>query len=369
MRQVEKILGECVDCGVCLEECLYLKKMGKSPIELASAFKEGFVNTKPEVAYSCFICELCATVCPQGLNIGDMCMEAREMMVEEGIAPLKVHKLVQKDQEYVNSDAFVLTQPNKHYRRTADNSHSYAYFPGCSLCGYSPQLVVNSYEYLKGVVPCSGIVLHCCGAPSLLIGQKAKFEIMMADIVQQVKKLGTSTLVVACPDCYHTIGSHIKDYDNTFEVTTIYHIMADRGLPAVLPEVKKSTLAVHDSCKARHDSPLQNAVRSIILQLGHTIDEMSYSRELTHCCGNGGMVPYVDQDLYKREIESILSVTKNSISTYCAGCRETLATVSKSVTHVLDLVFNSNWQKDISNQANTGRKRRENQGLLKKTLL
>jgi DNA-binding FrmR family transcriptional regulator len=80
------------------------------------------------------------------------------------------------------------------------------------------------------------------------------------------------------------------------------------------------------------------------------------------------MVPYVDQQLYKGQAETILAATTNNISTYCAGCRETLAAVGGSVAHVLDLVFNPNWRNAVSEKANTGKKKRENQALLKKLL-
>lgn len=368
MRQVEKILGECLDCGICLQECLYLEKVGKSPIELANGFKEGTLSNKPKIAYSCFLCDLCASLCPQELNIGAMCMEVRETMVEDRTGPLKSHGFMKKDQEFVNSESFLLTQFNPQYSHAATIPESCAYFPGCALSGYSPQLVIDSYEYLKSVLRCSAIILHCCGAPSLFIGRRAEFEMTMAHIVEQVKKVGAGKLVMACPDCYHTTKRFMKNYDSSLEVTTIYHIMASRGLPALLPEVENSVITVHDSCKARNDAELQNAVRDVIRKLGHTIDEMSCSREKTRCCGNGGMVPYVDQQLYKGQAETILAATTNNISTYCAGCRETLAAVGGSVAHVLDLVFNPNWRNAVSEKANTGKKKRENQALLKKLL-
>lgn len=369
MRQVEKILGECIDCGICMEQCLYLQKVGKSPGELANGFEQDSLDDGPRTAYSCFVCGLCASVCPQGLNIGEMCMEVREMLVDRGVGPLKGHGLMKKDQEFVGSGSFILTQPNEHRPPRAPISDSYVYFPGCSLCGYSPQMVIDSYEYLKGVVPCAAIMLHCCGAPSGFLGRRGDFEAAVAYIAEQMKKVGAAKLIAACPDCCHTLKKFIGDYDDSIEVTTIYHILATKGLPAALPEVEKSTLAVHDSCKARHDTELQNAVRAIITQLGHSIEEMSCSREKTYCCGNGGMVPYVDQQLYKSQIQSILASTTNAISTYCAGCRETLAAASNSVTHLLDLVFNPNWPNDISNKPNNGVRRRENQGLLKKILI
>ena len=134
MSEIEKILEECTECNVCVEECEFLKQACETPKELADRFKAGYFREKPQIPYSCNLCHLCEVLCPQYLNIGKMCLEIRQQMVKEGVGPLPEHKkFVVKEQEWVFSDSFTLSLPDL----TADKCQR-VFFPGCILSGYSP---------------------------------------------------------------------------------------------------------------------------------------------------------------------------------------------------------------------------------------
>jgi Fe-S oxidoreductase len=62
------------------------------------------------------------------------------------------------------------------------------------------------------------------------------------------------------------------------------------GLPEGAPRSDGQSLALHDSCMARSAPEIQESVRSIVAQLGYLIEELPYSREMTKCCGYGGLM-------------------------------------------------------------------------------
>ena len=110
---------------------------------------------------SCSICGLCKEVCPEDLHMGEICLAARETMVQQGNMPPSAHEFALRDMAFSNSEKCAL---NRH--QPGMNSSKFLFFPGCQLSASSPGNVKNTYSYLmerlRGGV---GLMLRCCGAP------------------------------------------------------------------------------------------------------------------------------------------------------------------------------------------------------------
>jgi len=94
---------------------------------------------------------------------------------------------------------------------------------------------------------------------------------------------------------------------------------------------------------------------------------MEHSREMTRCCGMGGMVAFANLELSSKVTKSRIGEAHFDILTYCASCREAFAS-EKPAIHILDLVFNPDWEQDRLKAPKTGKARRETQALLKSQL-
>jgi hypothetical protein len=101
--------------------------------------------------------------------------------------------------------------------------------------------------------------------------------------------------------------------------------------------------------------------------MGYQIEEMRYSKELTRCCGQGGLILGLNPFLVFGLTKSRIADSHFDMLTYCAACRETFA-MHKPTLHILDLMFNPNWEKDKAKPINKTTVRRENQALLKSLL-
>lgn len=358
ISEIDKILEQCIECNLCIEECEFLKQVCQTPTELAERFKGGEFREKPQVPYSCNLCNLCQEICPSELNIGKMCLELRQQMVEEGLAPLPAHKkFVENQQEWVLSDAFTLSLPDPAIKECYR-----VFFPGCNLSGYSPSLVLKTYDYLRQKLPGTGIILGCCGAPTQELGEEAKFREILSQLDSRVRDLGASELIVACPYCYYTIRHSTPQ----FKLKPLYEVMAEIGLPEGLKE-QEWTFSLHDSCKARWERDLQDSVRTLISRMGYRIGEMEYSKDKARCCGAGGVIAFADFNLARNVTKRRADEAHFDILTYCATCRETLAR-EKPAIHILDLIFNPDWEKDRLKPPNKASTMRENQSLLKSQL-
>jgi Fe-S oxidoreductase len=179
----------------------------------------------------------------------------------------------------------------------------------------------------------------------------------------ELKKLGTSEMIVACPLCYKTLKQHHPKLKLRF----LAEVLLEVGLPhGVNSDGKKFSL--HDSCSARWEQGIQDSVRSLVKTMGYHIEEMEHSRDLTLCCGMGGMVPFANMELAANITKRRADEASQDILTYCAACREALASEKPSI-HILDLIFNPDWEQDRLKPPKTGKARRENQALLKTQLL
>jgi len=346
------------ECKVCIKHCEFLKLYCQTPKELAQKFKAGYFKEKPIIPYSCNLCELCGKLCPEELCSGDMCMTIRELMVSEKIGPLPPHQFVRRDQDYVTSDVVTLSKSSD------AGKGEWAFFPGCSLSGSSPELVIKIHNYLQQKLPGTGIILRCCGAPTHCLGDQAKFENMSEDIAAEVKKIGASGLIVGCPDCFRTIKRSAVE----FSIKSLYEVLVEKGLPGGAHALVPRTFSLHDSCTARDELTFIDNVRTLLDRMGYQVAEMEYSRDKTKCCGAGGMIPYVNLELFKRLAKQRAEEADHDIVTYCAACRDTFASTGKPAIHILELMFNPEWEKNLCLPPQTGKAKRDKQAELKKLI-
>lgn len=207
------------------------------------------------------------------------------------------------------------------------------FFPGCSLPAYSPRLVVETYTYLKEKLGGVGIVLNCCGKPTHDIGEGGDFEAIIEGTKAQFRKYGSPKIVVACINCYKMFTRFASE----FELISVYEVMAEKGVPEG-PGEKGKVVTLHDSCPARYNRGIQDAVRKIVGNCGVAIAELKFNRERTKCCGAGGAAPIGNPVLADRRTRARALEAKGDLVTYCAHCRERFSAYVPSV-HVLDLVF------------------------------
>ena len=341
------------ECKVCVNNCEFLKEVCQSPKELAERFSNGYFEENPQVAYYCNLCNLCEKLCPNDLNIGKACLEIRRHLVKN-LGTLPAHKPLKRDQEWRYQN-FTLAIPG------AIGSKS-VFFPGCTLSGYSPSLVIKVYEYLRERLPGTGMILGCCGKPMYALGEEVEFEKILKGIEFDIERLGISEIIAACPGCYHILKSYIS-----FPLKSVYEVIAEEGLPELVKK-GKHTFSLHDSCITRYEKPLQESVRTIIKQMGYQIEEMEYSRDKARCCGMGGMVAYTNLKVSNKIGLRRVQEAKFDMLTYCASCREAFAFLGKPSLHLLDLIFTPDWEKERLRPATTEKERRENQAFLKSQL-
>jgi len=169
-----------------------------------------------------------------------------------------------------------------------------------------------------------------------LIGLKNRATNITDTISGELKKLGATEIIAACPSCKSLLSKNIPDLN----VLSLYKVLNEIGVPknqSFIPQI----VSIHDPCGSRTDYDVQESVRNLIINQGHTIEELEKNREKTLCCGLGGMAGAIDPELNIKAAARTINNSKHDLVTYCSSCRENFAGYGARVVHVLDLLFNS----------------------------
>ncbi len=326
-------------CSQCVKNCPFLQhyvhQFPHTEKELAHLLQARGL-TDPLIPYSCHYCGLCQAVCPKDLHAGKICLAAREALVTQGRGPLPPHKGIQNYVKWGTSPLITLSRPDP-----ATGHAARVFFPGCSLAGHSTAVVQAAYAYLRRMLPDTGIMLNCCGAPSYFMGEKAVMLRIVRNLATEMEKLGAREFIVACTHCHQTLTEFLPE----FHTRTIYEVLHEVGLPDGAAAATPAVFNIQDACGARQAPRIHAAVRRLVTDLGHAVEEMPHNRERSICCGSGGMVPAVAPELAKKMTDFRLSEATRDLVTYCASCRARLSKAGHPTLHVLDLPFNPDWQR------------------------
>ncbi len=367
------------ECMECVKVCEYLKQYERYPrkyvreiynnlsIVKGTRYANTFIN-------SCSLCGLCGEICPEGLDMGQVNLNARREMVSTNRMPGSAFDFALRDMAFSNSDKFSLAR-NAPGATTSD----YVFFPGCQLSASSPDHVEKVYAYLNDHLPDSkvGLMLGCCGAPANWAGRTDLFENALADWRENHRRLGQPKVVLACSSCYQVFKTHLPEV----EIVSLWTLFDELGLPAqsATPALhpqrgagvnnQQSAIAIHDPCTTRYESHIQDSARHIVQRLGYEIAELPLSREKTECCSYGGNMWLANRDLAKKVAERRVAESPLDYVTYCAMCRDFFAAQGKRTLHVLDLIYNQVTDEQAARRGPGWSQRHENRARLKRKLL
>jgi Fe-S oxidoreductase len=334
--QVREEAERCLDCecGLCVKDCEFLKKHCESPKDLARRVLDDNLGEALTEIYSCNLCSLCATVCPEDLDTGTLLLEARNEAVLRNQGPMPVHKGIVGYFNAGVSKTFSLLRPEPGRQKCKR-----LFFTGCGLPAIAPRNTIRAYDELRKHFPGTGVMMYCCGAPVEMLGMKDPFRNATDEILRMAESVGAEELVPACPDCVHTLQESVPD----LKITPIWELLAEKWSPPRLREGEE--IAIHDSCKARHMTGIHDAVRKLLTAGGGEVEDYEYNGELARCCGFGGMIYPVDTELSQQITDRRAAESDLPMITYCAGCRMALASRGKEAIHILDFLLASDWRK------------------------
>ncbi|PID72762.1 MAG: amine oxidase [Desulfobulbus propionicus] len=360
--------GRCIQCQCmeCVKQCQFLQEYKEYPKTLVRKIfnNESIVQGTRQankMINACSLCNQCTVICPNDFPVAEVCLKARENLVNTDHMPPSAHDFAIEDMRFSLSDACSLL---KHQPET--RSSKYLFFPGCQLSGSSPATVLGTYEHLcahldDGV----GMMLSCCGIPAHWAGQQEYFAELLDNLCKAVESMGAPQIITACSSCLDIFHTHAPELN----VISLWEILDEIPLPTNVQQLPQQQLTIHDPCTSRHQQQVRDHVRSITSKLQLNIQEHDYTGERTDCCGFGGLMQFGNPLLGEKTAQHKAGRSELDGIAYCAMCRDNLAAGGSKTAHLLEYLFHTAGD-DPLERANPGfSQRHENRARLKEQCL
>ncbi|SHJ58194.1 Fe-S oxidoreductase [Hathewaya proteolytica DSM 3090] len=338
MELIIKEEEKCIGCKQCMKGCPMLDKFCSSPKELLGGLKDtGEFNYS--LPYSCMLCGYCTEVCPASVDLTNLFLQLRRDTVNiyNGKLPRDLNTFVL---DFHQKFSF-----SKLFTSDIENLQSDTiFFPGCGLLSYSQSIVENTYEYLRSKIQGIGIYTKCCGKPTNALGKENKFNEYYSILDKEFKDKGVKRIITGCQNCFNTISCNSKD----IEVISLWQVLAELGIPEEkknICEDVETVFTIHDPCTTRGQEIVHNSVRKVLDDLGLKVEEMTFNKDRTLCCGSGGMVQVTQSQIANEHILRRANEAKTEyIITYCQECVESMRKGGKKSYHILDLLFRDDFR-------------------------
>lgn len=345
--KVSKHEKSCIGCNLCMKECPMSSEVILNPKDIMKSINSSG-GIDPSIPYSCTFCNSCIQKCPKEIDLSSMYNEIRS-------------DILKKDEKAVKSFGYntIKFHQKSSFSKLFTGSFipsncTTVFFPGCSLSGYSSSIVSGTFDFLTGKIENLGLLITCCGKPSLDIGDKKSFNNDFKSVLHTLESNGIKKVIVACSNCYNTV----KKYGSV-EVISLWEVLHSLGVPSKVKGIYKGSsfdVTLHDPCPIRNESQIHESIRSILNEIGLEFKEFEKNKEKTQCCGAGGMMMSTNRNVALKQMKHRAESTDSShIISYCESCVQSMITGGKKSLHILDFLFNENIiQKSTNTQESKG---------------
>ena len=333
-NEVKYASDNCVECGVCANDCSFLREVGESPAAMA---RRGITTSE---AYSCSLCGLCAAVCRQGVNPMEMFAERRREAVSNDEIEIEDFRYMFPDRKNNVMSVYRQESGIDYSKSDSFNAADTCFFPGCTLMTYSPALTTETFKRLKSSGACQEMWTECCGKPLNQLGLQQRLETMQSNLKQFVKDHHITRLITACPGCYYELREIFNEDELTIQ--TVYEVLAADNRD----HSGDGRYTIHDSCPDRSEGIFGKQVRQALEQQNCTLSEMKHNRENTVCCGSGGQQSHFRPDLAEEVVQmrqdEVQQTGAETLVGYCMSCvlKYDGKMPGVSVVHALSLLLN-----------------------------
>ncbi len=325
-----------------------IRSIQNNPIRRAFTSNEQMQRMLEELSenvYQCSICGMCGEAGPFSLRTIEMWESLRNSLVASDLGPRKEHEsLVKSIENYDNpwmQPRLQRTRWARKHKNIVDATKEEVdllYYVGCTA-SYDPEVKVVAEDLAKifsavgTKVGILGKVEKCCGSTLLRLGETEKAKRLAKENMDIFRKTNAKRVVTACAGCYKTLA---QDYPKlTGEELPIVHVtqllaeLLREGKIPLSREDETTVVTYHDPCHLGRHTKMYEWPREVLRLLpGIQLVEMERTRERSRCCGAGGGLKTLNQELVfkisEKRIEDAEATGASLLVTSCPFCMQTL---------------------------------------------
>ena len=341
---IENALFRCIQCGKCAASCPMGFKTILNPRKLIyQTLIAGELDPQAhQELWDCTTCFTCSVRCPKEVDPGEMVIQLRTLLVEDGRIPGTLTTALKSIFERGNPlvmpardrGAWADELDTKHLEDGAD----VFLFAGCSpsydMRGQKvAQALVKVFQAARVDFGILGQDERCCGSEVRRLGEQGEdslFEALTEDWEEEMEDYTYRLMVTISPHCYDAFGHHYPM--NGHEVRHYTQHLAElieEGKLAFSTKIERR-VTYHDPCYLGRQNDIYDEPRAVLRSLpGLKLVEMDRCREKSLCCeGGGGRMwiedPVPETKLAAWRVEEAIGVGAEIIATACPFCMQML---------------------------------------------
>lgn len=275
----------CIHCNLCTKNCDFLKKYNMDLEEFSK---------REDLAYNCFLCGKCKTVCPKDIDGKEIALSMRKEQV-------KRNNNVIADKDY----NMLLKEKNPYIFANYKNSNKKSVlFPGCNFISFFPKTGKELMDKLKKYD--IGVIFDCCQKPIDELGLNEDAERNLQSLKNKIKEANIEEIIVVCPNCYYFLGQKLD-----VKIITIYEKLKELNLGQ---SIKDENIPTYYPCPDREDKLFFKSIEPFIK------GKIKNSFKDTQCCGLGGCASSKESEISTKFAKSVSLAGEEKLFTYCASC-------------------------------------------------
>jgi Fe-S oxidoreductase len=340
-------LEYCIRCGFCKAICPAVSELGwdsasaRGRMTFIKAILDGDIEVSEkaeERLFQCTTCGDCMERCPAGIKTLDVIEDARADLVDMGFGPEKHKKLRERIDEFYNPYGADTAEKNRFKR---ENEADTLYFMGCTAPFRRPETVIATMDILDA----AGVKYRvlgedewCCGSVMRRTGHLDAADGLRDHNVNEFKKAGIKTILASCSGCYRTLKEEYEmEGVEVLDVTEFVDRLMEQGNLNI--EKSEDLVTYHDPCHLGKHMKVFDPPRRVLDRIA-TLVEMEHCRENSLCCGAGGGVKSLNNNLAtniaKKRVEEAKATEAQMVITPCPFCRTNLTDVADGSLPVVD---------------------------------
>ncbi len=333
--------GQCTQCGHCRDACDSLTSADMTLGEIANGLLEAEreSSTVEEVAAriaanerlvqairGCFFCTTCKNTCFAHNDVCDLIYHARKDLQGLGLIERDSWSTVEVDREWDIFTAYRavygigypdLTRHIANEYHDAASDCAVAFFPGCSLAAYGPELTREVFATVEELGGKATMIDHCCGSPLKSAGFFDRADDLCDRNADEIVASGAEKLVCVCPGCANAMRDALRRRGIPVEVQSLAGFLVEHGFKPKRP-LPASPLYLSKSCQDRDGRYLDETLA--LLGLDPSAPTIFHG-----CCGAGGAVSSFDPNRQDVQADAKLSFAPDGacVVTMCPTCTYT----------------------------------------------
>ena len=273
----------------------------------------------------CFFCTRCVAHCEADIDVCKLFYAGREAFQECGLIERGAWSSVQVDEQWhvftayraVYSIGYAdLTRHLDYEGHVAEHDCEVAFFPGCSLAAYNPELTRAVFDEVERRCGKATMLDACCGSPLKSAGFLDRAAALEDRIVDEVAASAAKKVVFACPGCLNIVRA----------------ALARRGMDGVdcctVAELLQGEAPAHVAGRVRFFKSCQDRDGSYLFATRALLDVDDEAPAICDgCCGAGGAVSPYSAEQQSAQVEAVLGACDagDTLVTMCPTCTYTQA--------------------------------------------